>query len=76
VHFLGLVQVGCERPFDEDVFSGEEGGHEECVVSVYAHGADNEVDVWVVGEIFRAAVGFGIRREVVALDGEYGGLDA
>jgi hypothetical protein len=45
-------------------------------VSVYAHGADNEVDVWVVGEIFRAAVGFGRRGEVVALDGEYGGLDA
>jgi hypothetical protein len=54
-----LAQVGGEGPFDEDVFSGFEGRHQELVVSVYTDGADDEVDIRVLGEIFGAAVGFG-----------------
>ena len=73
VHFLGLGQVGREGPFDEDVFSCFDTWHEQGVVSVYSDGADDEVDIWVLGEILGAAVGFGGGGEVVAFDSCLGG---
>jgi len=76
VHFLSLSQVGSEGPFDEDVFACFDAGHEQGVVSVYSDGTDDEVDIWVLGEIVGAAVGFGGWGQVVAFDSGLGGCNA
>lgn len=44
-------------------------------MQIHAGSAHDEVDVWISGEVFGGAVGFCGRREVVDLDGFFGGVD-
>lgn len=72
----GLGKGGCERPFYEDVFSGEDGRFDGRVVGVDSDGADYKVDVRVSGDVFWVSVGFGRRIEVECFDGSLGRVHA
>jgi hypothetical protein len=54
-NLLRILGVGRDGPFDVDVFAGGQGGLDRLVVPVDADAADNEMDVRVLGELFRGS---------------------